>query len=196
MKRLLKGRLKSLCLAGKVFLRLTAVEHDCDGGGDERPVVKCAFAHISMLYERPFRPTLRTMRLADSPPGQGAANERRCVLRATDEFVTLFEFLRALPLEDDEDIAHWRMGSYRLSESRRPVLRLDPRSVEVERLDGEETLPWNRGPSRRAKIARSVADAWAYEFRCLVDPEGPEFDPNYPKHIHMIQIATIQNIST
>ena len=72
------------------MLHVAALGNNGDWDAEEEPLDSGVFLHMSVLFERPFRPTFRRLCFVSSRPfGHGGLE--LITLRATDEYLTVWE---------------------------------------------------------------------------------------------------------
>ena len=173
LKVLLPGKLKEDLRTGNIVVCLmlpTTDEAFEDGTAGEPP--HCAtFLHVSLLYESPFRPTFRKLRCTKVEHG-------RLHLKATHQYATMLEQLQdQLSAGGLGEVKSWRVRCYRLRESRRPVVSVDPTCIEVEPIDGEQVKQLGRRRGHPAQAGGGDA-GWDEELQALMNQPYMDEEPD------------------
>ena len=140
----------------RMVVRLTkqAVDEEPEGppGTPEPPALYDAVFFIGLMYWNPHRPTLREC-------SYSKVNGLGCLeLRCQDKYTTCWQLCSSLKphLEGDGD---WTTRCYEVQQFQRPVLRLDPRHIEVMEVLGAFEARSRFPQTARARAARA-ANPW------------------------------------
>lgn len=136
LKRMLPGKWKDELAGGNIVLCLRLSSARSADVSSETAWDACSFSHVSLLYESPFRPTLRKLIRVG---GDNHAPGGKLLLRATHQYVTFLELLQdQLSQEGYDEVASWQVRCYKISGGHRPLVAIDPALVEVEVVPGAE----------------------------------------------------------
>lgn len=117
------------------------------------------FVHVAMLYESPFRPTLRELeRLPDE--GSRIGDLR---LRGTHVYHTLLQFVADRLLSHQAEQLCWHLEFYGILDSDRPLGKLDPREIETNALQqcAVHVRKFPLDPAGGRRNTDSTKDEWA-----------------------------------